>query len=160
MSGSVNKVILVGNVGQDPKINVTRNGKKMARFSVATSKRWRDESGERMESTTWHNVVVFNDNMAAEVERTIGKGSRVYVEGELNNRKWNDDGVEKWMTEIIVSNLSHRAEAVDQMAGNIHGTARQAPPPDDLSSYGNSRPVAARSSGVRNDEVPFMCEWR
>jgi single-strand DNA-binding protein len=164
MSGYVNRVILIGNVGKDPLVSNTRQGKMMARFPVATSKRWRDDSGERMESTTWHNVVVFHEGIAKEVNRTVRKGSSVYVEGELANRKWTDkDGIERWVTEIIINNgFMHRVHAVDEMNSNIEnmpgggGGGPQAPPPDDQTSYGNSRPAAQRArTGEQDSEIPF-----
>ncbi len=155
MSGYVNKVVLIGNVGKDPLISNSRYGKPIARFSLATSKRWKDESGERMESTVWHNVVVFNETIAKEVERTIRKGSYVYVEGELANRKWTDnDGIERWITEIVVSRSLHRAEAIDGIGGNIEGGGNRAPAPDDMASYGNTRP-AGQQRPASDDEVPF-----
>ncbi len=155
MAGYVNRVILIGNVGKDPLISNSRYGKPIARFSVATSKRWKDESGERMESTAWHNVVVFNETTAKEVERTIHKGTSVYVEGELATRKWTDkDGIERWITEIVVSNgFQHRAEAIDQIGGNIEGGGNRAPAPDDMAKYGNTRP--AGQPATKNEDVPF-----
>jgi single-strand DNA-binding protein len=158
MSGYVNKVILLGNAGKDPVMSTSRYGKRMARFSMATSKRWKDESGEKMESTVWHNVVVFNEDTAKEVERTVRKGTSVYVEGELANRKWTDtSNVERWVTEIVVSGSHHRVTAVDEMnsrTGEGAGSGSAAPPPDDRSSYGNTRPAQARSRAP-DDDVPY-----
>jgi single-strand DNA-binding protein len=104
MAGSVNKVILIGNLGRDPEIRSMPNGDRIANLSIATSETWRDKSsGERKEKTEWHRVVVFNDNIVKVVENYVKKGSTIYVEGQLQTRKWTDkDGVEKFSTEIIV----------------------------------------------------------
>src|SRR5712671_1078474 len=109
MSGSVNKVILIGNLGQDPKIKTTRGGKKWAMISVATSRRWTDkESGEKTEKTHWHNVVTFHNDTAEMLEAKAKKGSRVYVEGELENRSYHDIEIDKdrWVTEVVVSGFN------------------------------------------------------
>ena len=105
MAGSVNKVILVGNLGRDPEIRSMPNGDRIANLSIATSETWRDKStGERKEKTEWHRVVIFNDNIVKVVENYVKKGSTVYVEGALQTRKWTDQqGVEKYSTEIVVS---------------------------------------------------------
>jgi single-strand DNA-binding protein len=105
MSGSVNKVILLGNLGKDPKISATPNGDKVASFSLATSEKWTDKgTGEKQERTEWHNVVVYNENLVRLVEQYIRKGSKVYLEGKLQTRKWQDkNGVEKYTTEIVLA---------------------------------------------------------
>ncbi|MFW8695438.1 single-stranded DNA-binding protein, partial [Mesorhizobium japonicum] len=105
MAGSVNKVILVGNLGCDPEIRSMPNGDRIANLSIATSETWRDKSsGERKEKTEWHRVVIFNDNIVKVVENYVKKGSTVYIEGALQTRKWTDQqGVEKYSTEIVVS---------------------------------------------------------
>ena len=104
MAGSVNKVILVGNVGNDPEIRTFGNGGKVANFSLATSENWRDkQSGERKEKTEWHRVAVFNDGLVGVIERYVKKGSKLYVEGKLQTRKWTDNsGQEKYTTEIVL----------------------------------------------------------
>jgi single-strand DNA-binding protein len=101
----VNKVILVGNLGKDPEIRRMTSGEPMATFSVATSESWRDKaSGERKEKTEWHRVVIFNENLAKIAEQYLRKGSKVYLEGQLQTRKYNDkDGVEKFSTEVVLS---------------------------------------------------------
>lgn len=105
MAGSVNKVIIVGNLGRDPEIRSMPNGDRVANLSVATSESWKDKtSGERKEKTEWHRVVIFNDNIVKVVEQYVKKGSTVYIEGALQTRKWTDQqGVEKYSTEIVVS---------------------------------------------------------
>ena len=106
MVGSVNKVVLVGNLGREPEIRHTNSGKKVASFSLATSDVWKDTNGERQEKTEWHRVVVFNSNTADFVEKILKKGSKVYVEGSLQTRKWTDNsGQDRYTTEIVVGNF-------------------------------------------------------
>jgi single-strand DNA-binding protein len=104
MAGSVNKVILIGNLGRDPEIRTTQDGTKVANLSVATSENWRDKnSGERKEKTEWHRVVVFNDRLVDVIEKYLKKGATVYLEGALQTRKWTDQsGQEKYTTEIVL----------------------------------------------------------
>jgi len=104
MAGSVNKVILVGNLGRDPEIRHTQDGTKIAQLSVATSENWKDrQSGERRERTEWHRVVIFNPNLAEIAERFLRKGAKVYLEGQLQTRKWTDqEGKERYTTEIVL----------------------------------------------------------
>ena len=104
MAGSVNKVILLGNLGRDPEIRNTQDGAKIVNLSVATSERWKDRmSGEPRERTEWHRVVIFNENLARIAEQYLRKGSSVYVEGQLQTRKWTDQqGVEKYSTEVVL----------------------------------------------------------
>lgn len=108
MSGSINKVILVGNVGQDPEIRATQNGKEIANLSLATSDSWKDKStGEKKENTQWHRIVIFNENLVNVVKSYIKKGSKLYVEGSLQTRKWTDsNGVEKYSTEVVLQNFN------------------------------------------------------
>jgi single-strand DNA-binding protein len=105
MAGSVNKVILVGNLGRDPEVRHTQNNQKIVNMRIATSERWRDrQSGESKERTEWHSVVIFNENLADIAERYLRKGSSVYVEGQLQTRKWTDQsGQERYTTEIVLS---------------------------------------------------------
>jgi len=104
MAGSVNKVILVGNLGRDPEIRTLNSGDRVANLTIATSETWRDKmSGERKEKTEWHRVVIFNDNLAKIAEQYLRKGSSVYIEGSLQTRKWTDQaGVEKYSTEVVL----------------------------------------------------------
>lgn len=104
MAGSVNKVILVGNVGNDPEIRSLNSGDRVCNFSLATSESWRDkQSGERKEKTEWHRIVVFNDGLVGVIERYVKKGSKLYIEGQLQTRKWTDrDGNDKYTTEIVL----------------------------------------------------------
>ena len=121
MAGSVNKVILVGNLGRDPEVRHTQNNQKVVNLRIATSERWRDrQSGESKERTEWHSVVIFNENLADIAERYLRKGSSVYVEGQLQTRKWTDQsGQERYSTEVVLSRfkgeltlLGGRGEAV------------------------------------------------
>ena len=103
MVGSVNKVILLGRLGKDPEIRSMQNGKRVANFGLATSKRWKDrETQEQKEATTWHNIVVFNEGLVGIIEQYVKKGSQIYVEGEIQTRKWQDkDGNDRFTTEVI-----------------------------------------------------------
>ena len=104
MSGSVNKVILLGNLGRDPEIRSMQSGKKMASFSIATSKRWKDKNTqEQKENTSWHNIVVFNEGLVDVIEKYVKKGSKIYLEGELSTRKYQDkDGNDRYATEVVL----------------------------------------------------------
>ena len=117
MVGSINKVILVGNLGADPRVNTTQNGSKVVTLSVATSDTWKDKlSGERKERTEWHRVVVFNAQLADVAERYLRKGSKVYIEGQLQTRKWEDaNGQEKYTTEVVLQNFSSNLIMLEQM---------------------------------------------
>jgi len=125
---SVNKVIIVGNVGKDPEIRHTQDGKAIVNLSIATSETWRDKaSGERKEKTEWHRVVIFNEGIAKVAEAYVKKGSKLYIEGQLQTRKWTDkDGVEKYSTEVVLQNyggalvlLGEKGERQEQSAGDI-----------------------------------------
>lgn len=115
MAGSVNKVILVGNLGRDPEIRSLQNGGKVANLSVATSERWRDRaSGEMQERTEWHRVVIFNERLVEVAEKYLRKGSKVYVEGQLQTRKWTDQsGVEKYTTEVVLQRFRGELTMLD-----------------------------------------------
>jgi len=141
MAGSVNKVILVGNLGRDPEVRRMTSGEPIVNLSVATSESWRDKtSGERKERTEWHRVVIFNENLAKVAEQYLRKGSKVYLEGQLATRKWTDkDGVEKYSTELVL--LDARGD------GGSAGTAR-------VSSGGGDAPATFDRSEL-DDEIPF-----
>lgn len=119
MSGSVNKVILVGNLGRDPEVRYAQDGTKIVNMSVATSETWKDrQSGERRERTEWHRVVVFNDRLADVCERFLRKGSKIYVEGQLQTRKWTgQDGQDKYTTEVVVPRFGGAITLLDGKAG-------------------------------------------
>ena len=115
MSASVNKVILLGNLGRDPDIRSMQSGKKMASFSIATSKRWKDRNTqEQKENTSWHNIVVFNEGLVDVIEKYVKKGSRIYVEGELSTRKYQDkDGNDRYTTEVVLQGYNSNLTMLD-----------------------------------------------
>jgi single-strand DNA-binding protein len=123
MAGSVNKVILIGNLGRDPEARSLNNGGKVVNLSVATSETWRDKnSGERQERTEWHRVVIFNEKLGEVAEKYLKKGSKVYVEGALQTRKWTDkDGVEKYSTEVVLQRFRGELTMLDGKGGGGGG---------------------------------------
>jgi len=123
MAGSVNKVILVGNLGRDPEVRTMTNGNKVVNLSIATSETWKDRaSGERREKTEWHRVVIFNDGLAKIAENYLKKGSKVYLEGQLQTRKWTDQsGVEKYSTEVVLQNYRGELTMLDGRGDNAGG---------------------------------------
>lgn len=165
MAGSVNKVILVGNLGRDPEIRRMNNGDPVVNLSVATSENWRDKSsGERREKTEWHRVVIFNDNLAKVAENYLKKGSKVYVEGQLQTRKWTDqNGQEKYSTEVVLQRfrgeltmLDGRNEGGSSFGGDSSGGYDQM---GGGSSGGVQRSMDGPKEDFRNadldDEIPF-----
>ncbi|WP_319532824.1 single-stranded DNA-binding protein [uncultured Cohaesibacter sp.] len=137
MSGSVNKVIIVGNLGADPDIRTTQDGRKIANLSVATSESWKDRnSGEKRERTEWHRVVVFSEALTKIAETYLKKGSKVYVEGQLQTRKWKDqNGQDRYSTDIVLQGFNATLTMLDNR-GN--GSGR--PPPAEPGDYGDMRP--------------------
>src|SRR5712675_3567004 len=123
MAGSVNKVILVGNLGRDPEVRRLTSGDPVVNLSIATSESWRDKaSGERKEKTEWHRVVIFNENIAKVAEQYLKKGSKVYLEGQLQTRKYTDkDGVEKYSTEVVLQNFNSTLTMLDTRGGGGGG---------------------------------------
>src|SRR4051812_45697450 len=120
MAGSVNKVILVGNLGRDPEIRSTQDGTRIANLNLATSENWRDRvSGERKERTEWHRVVIFNERLVEIAEKYLRKGSKIYVEGALQTRKWTDQqGQEKYSTEVVLQKFRGELTMLDGAAGS------------------------------------------
>jgi len=159
MAGSVNKVILVGNLGKDPEIRRLNNGDPVVNLSVATSETWRDkQSGERKEKTEWHRVVIFNENIAKVAEQYLKKGSTVYIEGQLQTRKYEQNGVEKYTTEVVLQRF--RGE-LTMLGGKGDGGGRSYDDGGD-SFGGGSRGAKRVSDGPResfnqdlDDEIPF-----
>ena len=150
MAGSVNKVILVGNLGRDPEIRSTQDGTRIAHLSLATSESWRDRnSGERKERTEWHRVVIFNENIAKVAEQYLKKGSKIYLEGQLQTRKYTDkDGSEKYSTEIVLQR--YRGELV-MLDGRGDGERAERP-----AMAGTSEDARSfQRSGDLDDEIPF-----
>ena len=164
MAGSVNKVILVGNLGRDPEVRTSQDGSKIVNLSLATSESWKDRSsGERKEKTEWHRVVIFNPNLADIAERYLKKGSTVYIEGALQTRKWTDkDGSEKYSTEVVIGRFKGE---LTLLGGRDGGGASQG---GGESSYGSSAPAPRSGGGGApaggggweppadlDDEIPF-----
>lgn len=132
MAGSVNKVTLLGNLGRDPEVRSSQDGSKIVSFSVATTESWKDKStGERKDRTEWHRVVVFNTNLADVCEKYLKKGSKVYLEGQLQTRKWQDkDGIERYTTEVIIPRFKGELALLDSrgsMGGEVEGIAEDVP---------------------------------
>jgi single-strand DNA-binding protein len=117
VSGSVNKVILVGNVGRDPEIRTLNSGDRVANLSLATSETWRAKDGERKERSTWHAVVCFNDNLTKVIEAYVRKGSKIYVSGSLQTRKYEQNGVEKFVTEVVMQRFGGELVLLDSKGG-------------------------------------------
>jgi len=147
MAGSVNKVILVGNLGKDPEVRRMTSGDPVVNLSLATSESWKDKaSGERKEKTEWHRVVIFNKNLAEVAEKYLRKGSKVYVEGQLQTRKWTDkDGAEKYSTEVVLQNFRGELTMLDGK-GDGSGGAR---------SGGAGEAPASFQRDEMDDEIPF-----
>jgi single-strand DNA-binding protein len=180
MAGSVNKVILVGNLGRDPEVRNTQDGSKIVNLALATSETWNDKgSGERKERTEWHRVVIFNDRVADVAERFLKKGAKIYVEGSLQTRKWTDQGgQERYTTEIVIGRFNGQLTMLDGRAGGDSGggyAGGMSEPPMGGSAPARerapaaSRPAAARGGsggagapswdaprgGDLDDEIPF-----
>ena len=162
MAGSVNKVILVGNLGKDPEIRRTQDGRAIANLSVATSETWRDKAtGERKEKTEWHRVVIFNEGLAKVAEQYLKKGAKVYVEGQLQTRKWTDQsGAEKYTTEIVLQGFNSNLTMLDGRGGGASFGGDDAG--GDFGAVGPSSGPAPRRAvpaGARNsdmdDDIPF-----
>ncbi len=155
---SVNKVILVGNLGKDPEIRHTQDGRPIANLTIATSETWRDRSsGERKERTEWHRVVIFSEGLAKIAEQYLKKGVKVYIEGQIQTRKWQDQsGADRYSTEIVLSGFNGTLTMLDGKGDNSgaqeSGTARAARAAD----KGNyERPGGSHSDMDMNDEIPF-----
>ena len=163
MAGSVNKVILVGNLGKDPEIRRTQDGRPIANLSVATSEQWRDKAtGERKEKTEWHRVVIFSEGLAKVAEQYLKKGAKVYLEGQLQTRKWTDQaGVEKYSTEVVLQGFNSNLTMLDGRSGGAGGGGGfQDEPSNDFGSQAPRRAVAAAGggggrNGDMDDDIPF-----
>jgi single-strand DNA-binding protein len=162
MAGSVNKVILVGNLGKDPEIRRTQDGRPIANLSVATSETWRDKAtGERKEKTEWHRVVIFNEGLCRVAEQYLKKGAKVYLEGALQTRKWQDQsGQDKYSTEVVLQGFNSVLTMLDGRGGAAEGGYESGGGSD----FGSPGPTAARerkpamAGGRRDDmddEIPF-----
>lgn len=158
MAGSVNKVILVGNLGRDPEIRSTQDGKEIANLAIATSESWNDRSsGERREKTEWHRVVIFNDGLVRVVKNYLKKGSKVYIEGALQTRKWtNKEGQEQYSTEVVLQGFNSTLHMLDGKAGGSEGGYDNGGSSFGGGSSFSSKPAAAPvAAGGIDDEIPF-----
>jgi single-strand DNA-binding protein len=177
MAGSVNKVILIGNLGKDPEIRRTQDGRPIANLRVATTETWRDKnSGERREKTEWHSVVIFNEGLCRVVEQYVKKGSKVYIEGQLQTRKWQgQDGQDRYSTEVVLQGFNSVLTMLDGRGAGAGGSAGMQE--DDQASYGGASSSGfggggssgngggpSRSGGAKggksfdkpvDDEIPF-----
>src|SRR6202171_6486372 len=142
MAGSVNKVILIGNLGKDPEIRRTQDGRPIANLSVATSESWRDKAtGERKEKTEWHRVVIFNEGLAKIAEQYLKKGSKVYLEGSLQTKKWQDQsGQDKYTTEVVLQGFNAQLTMLDRASDRGGGGGGDFGSDDSSGSFGSSGP--------------------
>ena len=157
MSASVNKVILLGNLGRDPEIRSMQSGKKMASFSIATSKRWKDKNTqEQKENTSWHNIVVFNEGLVDVIEKYVKKGSKIYVEGELSTRKYQDkDGNDKYTTEVVLQGYNSTLTMLDSRNSGS-ASIEEAPNSSSLDSkLEDTLDSQVSDSQDLDDDIPF-----
>lgn len=156
MAGSINKVILVGNLGRDPEVRATQDGREIANLNIATSESWRDRNtGERREKTEWHRVVIFNEGLVNIAKNYLRKGSKVYLEGQLQTRKWTDQsGQEKYTTEVVLqgfnSNLTMLDGKRDDMGGGYGDSGGGSYAPS-----AQPQPAMAGAGAPLDDEIPF-----
>ena len=163
MAGSVNKVILIGNLGADPEIRRTQDGRPIANLRIATSESWRDKAtGERKEKTEWHRVVIFNEGLCKIAEQYLKKGAKVYIEGQLQTRKWQDQsGQDKYSTEVVLQGFNSALTMLDGRSGGGGSFGGS----DEGSDFGGSSsgggggsrraPAPAGARGDMDDEIPF-----
>lgn len=151
MAGSVNKAILIGNLGRDPEVRTTQSGTKIVTLNIATSESWTDrQSGQRQERTEWHRVVIFNEGLADVAEKYLRKGSKVYVEGAIQTRKWaGQDGQDRYTTEIVLKAFRGELHLLDRREG-----APQPASPDDYGTNSTPPAAPAAASGM-DDDIPF-----
>ena len=167
MAGSVNKVILIGNLGKDPEIRRTQDGRPIANLRIATSETWRDKNtGERKEKTEWHQVVVFNEGLCKVVEQYLKKGAKVYIEGALQTREWEKDGVKRYSTEVVLQGFNSTLTMLDGRSGGGGGSFGG---DDSGGDFGAERSVSSpprravaagaggggRSNSDMDDDIPF-----
>jgi single-strand DNA-binding protein len=152
MAGSVNKVILVGNLGKDPEVRMTQEGAKIVTFSLATSEQWKDrETQERKDRTEWHRVVIFNEKLAEVAEKYLRKGGKIYLEGQLQTRKWTDQsGQERYTTEVIVPRFRGEMTMLDSARGQGMGGESES-----FNNPTNSAREAFPSTDIIDDDLPF-----
>jgi single-strand DNA-binding protein len=168
MAGSLNKVTLIGNVGKDPEIRSLNSGDRVANFSLATSETWRDKrTGEKVEKPEWHRIVCFNDGLVGVIEKYVSKGSKVYIEGQIQTRKWQDNkGEDRYSTEIVLQKfngtlilLGGREDGERSDAGGARSYERPGGGASGPSrGYDDSRPREDFSADL-DDEIPFATNW-
>ena len=156
MAGSVNKVILVGNLGRDPEARQMQDGNPVVNLSLATSESWRDKNtGERREKTEWHRVVIFNERLADVAQKYLRKGSKIYIEGQLQTRKWTDQsGVEKYSTEVVLQRFRGELQMLDR-AGEGGGGGGDYNQDSQSGGAAGSSDGGAPSGGNLDDDIPF-----
>jgi len=156
MAGSVNKVILIGNLGRDPEVRTMQDGSPVVNLSLATSENWRDKNtGERREKTEWHRVVIFNERLAEVAQKYLRKGSKIYVEGQLQTRKWTDQsGVEKYTTEVVLQRFRGELTMLDTRGGGGEYGGQEGGYGSSMEPAGGGAPVSA-GRGDLDDEIPF-----
>lgn len=156
MAGSVNKVILVGNLGRDPEVRSTQDGREIANITIATSESWKDKNtGERKEKTEWHRVVIFNENLVRVAKNYLKKGAKVYVEGALQTRKYTDkDGSEKYSTEVVLQGFGGTLTMLDGKredgGSNDYGSSQQS-----YSAPASQSMASKPAAELLDDEIPF-----
>jgi single-strand DNA-binding protein len=158
MAGSVNKVILIGNLGRDPEIRSTQDGREIANLAIATSESWKDRNtGERKEKTEWHRVVIFSDGLVNVVKNYLKKGAKVYIEGQLQTRKWTDkDGQEKYSTEVVLQGFNSVLTMLDGNKGSGSGESAGAGNYNQSYSQGPSSGSGQKAPAeLMDDEIPF-----
>ena len=152
MSGSLNKVLLIGRLGADPEIKQMVNGKSVARFSLATSNTWKDKNtGEKKEKTEWHRIVIFNEGLVKVVQQYVKKGAQVYIEGQLNTRKWKDEkaGIDKYSTEVVLQGFNSSFKILSNKGNQIENLQGES---NEKSSLPNDDNIP---SNELDDEIPF-----
>ena len=167
MAGSVNKVILIGNLGRDPEIRRTQDGRPIANLRIATSESWRDKTtGERRDKTEWHTVVIFSEGLCRVAEQYLKKGAKVYIEGQLQTRKWQgQDGQDRYSTEVVLQGFNSVLTMLDSRGGGASAGPLQDDDPASLASGGPSSNGTAKRGGsaeakggfdnTLNDDIPF-----
>ena len=157
MAGSINKVTLIGNLGRDPEVRFSESGAKIANISIATSETWNDKvTGERKEKTEWHRVVIFNKFLADIAEKYLKKGSKVYVEGSLQTRKWTDNtGIDKYSTEVVLGNYKGELTMLDSRGEGGDYSSDSMPPEPDFTSGSDDKVNVDSVNDELDDEIPF-----